>query len=162
MTANKENNSNKLQQVYTQYGHNSRQFYQQIKKFLQYLIHRYSNNYSEDLLQELLIKIDRSMGHFDPKKGTLATFIFTACRNQITNTNLKKNNRVKRELQIDDFDAPDITATSLIDDYYKAKFSRLFYKLQFSNDFIQDFTAGNIEYEPVKKVMLWEKVVTVY
>lgn len=86
------NNISLLNDVYTKYGYGSKEFSIQVENYIKYLITRYFSDYRsycelEDLIQECYIKIHKILnnkdGYFDPSKGTLATFIFTALRNTV-------------------------------------------------------------------------------
>src|SRR3989304_8131417 len=82
------------------YGPNSDQFYRKISGFIDYLIYRYHGRLDEDLKQSCFVKIYTSLNHFDPEKGGLGTFIFTAIRNEISRYNYRVDRR-RREVEFD-------------------------------------------------------------
>ena len=70
-----------------------REFY---PKILRYIRSRISRQEAEDLCSTVLLKIQKGLAGFDPRKASLSTWIFTITRNTVTD--YFRTRRVEEEL----------------------------------------------------------------
>jgi len=84
----------KLNRVYLEHGPRSREFHDQVYRFITYLQYRYLREWDEDCQQDCMQRLLEAMDYFEPGRN-LATFVFCVVRNRISTFiyNRKKHRR---------------------------------------------------------------------
>lgn len=93
--ANKIKKVKELQSIFYEYGPRSKEFHEQVYKFVYKIIQKHYFNFNnqldkEDIIQLCFVRMYQSFDYFDPNKGNLATFIYYNVRNSILSDLLEK------------------------------------------------------------------------
>jgi len=73
-----------LQDIYDKYGPTSIQFFEQVKKLLIYLQHRYLNRYDLDCLHDCYVRLIESFQYWDPSRCNIVSWVHMVVRNRIS------------------------------------------------------------------------------
>lgn len=160
----------KLQEVYTEYGYPSVELKNQIDKYITYLLHRFYRDFNtsmdkNDLIQECYLKLSKSLKYYDKKKGTLATFVFTALRNTIGYLKRKEEKQKRFSdsygfVNIENIDDSLVPVYQVIDVLDKQVFVNNlvdnFLSLKLSDSFKKDFSYGLCSYVNLEKFIRWK------
>lgn len=82
----------KIQDIYTNCGVRSTEFYLQVVAYIKRLLNKYlkQKQFSEDHINDCFIAIYKRVGEsYDPNKGCLGTFVHTIVRNYCTKVNYR-------------------------------------------------------------------------
>lgn len=147
-----------LQQIYDEKGPNSPEFYEQVKRFLIFLQHKYMNHYDEDCLHDCYARLLESFEYWDSSKSNIVSWVHMVCRNRIssfchTTKKRQKENGVLNEQMEGSFSLGNVESRDRINAYVSSFSTMLF--IPENEEVLKCLSI--LEEHPLFQASLWEE-----